>query len=86
MHTPGRRLAALVAILIGVVLTATGQAVHASTAVVNVTINADEGLGTVPSTAYGLNQAVWDAQMNTTASVNLPSQAGIEKRWRANQR
>jgi Cellulose binding domain/Fibronectin type III domain len=78
MHIPGRRLSALVAILIGVALTATGQAVHASTAVVNVTINADEGLGTVPSTAYGLNQAVWDAQMNTTASVNLLSQAGIE--------
>jgi hypothetical protein len=52
--------------------------VHASTAVVNVTINADEGLGTVPSTAYGLNQAVWDSQMNTAASVNLLSQAGVE--------
>jgi hypothetical protein len=70
--------AAIVAVLIGVALTATGPAVHASTAVVNVTINADEGLGTVPDTAYGLNQAVWDAQMNTAASVNLLSQAGIE--------
>jgi hypothetical protein len=69
--------AAIVAVLIGVALTATGPAVHASTAVVNVTINADEGLGTVPGTAYGLNQAVWDAQMNTAASVNLLSQAGI---------
>jgi Cellulose binding domain/Fibronectin type III domain len=66
------------AVLTGVALTATGPAVHASAAVVNVTINADEGLGTVPSTAYGLNQAVWDSQMNTTASVNLLSQAGIE--------
>jgi hypothetical protein len=70
--------AAIVAVLAGVALTATGPAVHASTAVVNVTINADEGLGTVPATAYGLNQAVWDAQMNTAASVNLLSQAGIE--------
>ena len=70
--------AAIVAVLAGVALTATGPAVHASTGVVNVTINAGEGLGTVPSTAYGLNQAVWDSQMNTTASVNLLSQAGVE--------
>jgi hypothetical protein len=69
---------AIVAVLAGVALTATGPAVHASTSVVNVTINADEGLGTVPSTAYGLNQAVWDSQMNTAASVNLLSQAGVE--------
>ena len=33
--------------------------------------------GTVPSTAYGLNQAVWDAQMNTPALVGLLSQAGV---------
>jgi hypothetical protein len=69
---------AIVAVLAGIALTATGPAVHASAGVVNVTINADEGLGTVPSTAYGLNQAVWDSQMNTAASVNLLSQAGVE--------
>jgi hypothetical protein len=34
-------------------------------------VNAREGLGTVPSTAYGLNQAVWDTNMNTQASVDL---------------
>src|SRR6202007_2241565 len=50
---------------------------HAATPAVNVTVNADEGLGTVPSTAYGVNQAVWDAQMNTPASVGLLSQAGV---------
>jgi Cellulose binding domain/Fibronectin type III domain len=69
---------AMATVLAGVALTATGPAAHASTAVVNVTVNADEGLGTVPDTAYGLNQAVWDSQMNTSASVNLLSQAGIE--------
>jgi hypothetical protein len=79
MHiSRSRRAVVTVAVLTGVALTTTVPASHASTAVVNVTINADEGLGTVPSTAYGLNQAVWDSQMNTPASVNLLSQAGVE--------
>jgi hypothetical protein len=71
------RSAAVAAVLAAAGLAATSPAVHAQTAV-NVTINADEGLGTVPDTAYGLNQAVWDAQMNTPASVSLLSQAGVE--------
>jgi hypothetical protein len=44
---------------------------------VNVTVNADENLGVIPATAYGLNQAVWDGQMNSPASVSLLSQANI---------
>jgi Cellulose binding domain/Fibronectin type III domain len=55
-----------------------GTTASAATSAVNVTVNADEGLGTVGSTAYGLNQAVWDAQMNTPASVSSLSQAGID--------
>jgi hypothetical protein len=55
----------------------TSGTAHAATPAVNVTVNADEGLGTVPSTAYGLNQAVWDSQMNTSTSVSMLSQAGI---------
>jgi hypothetical protein len=70
--------AALTAVLSAALLAAGGTAVKAATPAVNVTINADEGLGTVPATAYGLNQAVWDAQMNTSASVNMLSQAGVE--------
>ena len=54
-----------------------GATAHADPAAVNVTVNAQEGLGTVPSTAYGLNQAVWDANMNTPASVDLISKAGV---------
>jgi hypothetical protein len=74
--------AAAVATLTWVALTLSGAAgaagtANAAAAAVNVTVNADEGLGTVPSTAYGLNQAVWDAQMNTPASVGLLSQAGV---------
>src|SRR5215469_16035317 len=44
----------------------------------NVTVNAQEGLGTIPSTAYGLNTAVWDAQMNTTQTQGLLQQAGVD--------
>ncbi len=55
-----------------------GAAPARATAAVNVTVNADEGLGTVPGTAYGLNQAVWDSQMNTQTSVNMLSQAGVD--------
>jgi hypothetical protein len=75
--------AAVVATLTGAALTlggtagAAGHTASAATPAVNITVNAGEGLGTVPSTAYGLNQAVWDAQMNSPASVNLLSQGGI---------
>jgi hypothetical protein len=44
---------------------------------VNVSVNAREGLGVVPDTAYGLNQAVWDTNMNTAASVDLLGRAGV---------
>ncbi|HJP76434.1 MAG TPA: cellulose binding domain-containing protein [Pseudonocardiaceae bacterium] len=50
---------------------------HAATSAVDVSINANEGLGTVPGTAYGANQAVWDANMNTPASISLLGQAGV---------
>ncbi|MBS2965537.1 cellulose binding domain-containing protein [Actinocrinis puniceicyclus] len=46
-------------------------------AAVNVTVNAAEGLGTIPSTGYGLNSAVWDSQMNVPAVQDLLGQAGI---------
>jgi hypothetical protein len=81
-HIPGRRawwpIAAAAALVAGVTLSAGGVPAGATSAAVNVTVNADEGLGTVPSTAYGLNQAVWDGQMNTQTSVNMLSQAGVE--------
>ena len=56
---------------------ATSAATHATAADVTVTVNADEGLGTVPATAYGANQAVWDTNMNTPPSVSLLSQANV---------
>jgi hypothetical protein len=42
-----------------------------------VTVNANEGLGTIPGTAYGLNSAVWDAQMNVPQVQDLLKNAGI---------
>jgi Cellulose binding domain/Fibronectin type III domain len=81
-HSPARRawwpIAAAAALVAGVALTSGGVPAGAASTAVNVTVNADEGLGTVPSTAYGLNQAVWDSQMNTQTSVNMLSQAGVE--------
>ncbi|WP_327286952.1 cellulose binding domain-containing protein [Streptomyces sp. NBC_01198] len=44
---------------------------------VDVTVNAAEGQGTIPGTAYGLNSAVWDAQMNAPQVQNLLSAANI---------
>jgi len=53
-------------------------AIAATGSTVNVTVNAQEGLGTIPSTAYGLNTAVWDSQMNTTQTQGLLKAAGID--------
>lgn len=55
-----------------------GAAAAAAGSAVNVTVNAAEGLGTIPSTAYGLNTAVWDSQMNTTQTQGLLKAAGVE--------
>ncbi len=74
-----RRLAAAGAVALAVAaLATTGTAARAADPTVHVTVNANEGLGTVPDTAYGLNQAVWDGNMNTPASVGLLSQAGVQ--------
>jgi hypothetical protein len=58
----------------------TGATASAQTAenTVNVTVNTAEGLGTIPSTAYGLNTAVWDPLMNTTQTQGLLQQAGVD--------
>src|SRR5450755_415527 len=53
-------------------------ATAAAAGTANVTVNADEGLGAIPSTAYGLNSAVWDSQMNAPQVQDLLKQAGVE--------
>jgi hypothetical protein len=77
-HGLPRLLATAAAVaLAGAAMTTPGTAARAAAPAVNVTVNADEGLGTVPGTAYGANQAVWDGNMNTQASADLLRQAGV---------
>ncbi|WP_052432472.1 cellulose binding domain-containing protein [Streptacidiphilus carbonis] len=73
------RAAAACAVALAAAFAATAPSAHAAatTPGVNVAVNAQEGLGTIPSTAYGLNSAVWDAQMNTPAVAGLLGQAGV---------
>lgn len=61
----------------GATVAAPSAAAAATANTVNVTVNAQEGLGTIPSTAYGLNTAVWDSLMNTTQTQQLLQQAGV---------
>jgi hypothetical protein len=44
---------------------------------VDVTVNAHEGQGTIPTTGYGLNSAVWDSQMNVPEVQDLLKAASI---------
>jgi hypothetical protein len=48
------------------------------TAPVTVTVNARSGLSTVAGTALGVNDAVWDAQLGTTAVSDLLGSAGVK--------
>jgi hypothetical protein len=45
---------------------------------VTVTVNARSGLSTVAGTALGVNDAVWDAQLGTTAVSDLLGAAGVK--------
>jgi len=74
---PRRLAAAAAATLVLAALPAAPGAARAAVSTVDVTVNADEGLGTVPGTAYGANQAVWDASMNTPSSAALLKQANV---------
>ena len=58
--------------------TAHSASAAAAGSTVNVTVNATEGQGTIPSTAYGLNSAVWDGQMNVPQVQGLLQQAGVK--------
>jgi hypothetical protein len=50
---------------------------HADTATTTVTVNARLGLATVPATGLGVNDAVWDSQLGTTATSDLLKSAGV---------
>ncbi len=72
-----RILAALGALALCLGLAQPGAAAATNGPSVDVTVNASEGLGTIPATGYGLNSAVWDSQMNIPAVQSLLGQAGI---------
>ncbi|MFJ2632368.1 MULTISPECIES: cellulose binding domain-containing protein [unclassified Streptomyces] len=71
--------AASAAALLGTLLLggATARADDPPAAPADVTVNANEGLGTIPGTAYGLNSAVWDAQMNEPQVQDLLQAADV---------
>ncbi|GGL00260.1 cellulose binding domain-containing protein [Mangrovihabitans endophyticus] len=50
----------------------------AATTPVAVTVNAPAGLAVVPGAALGVNDAVWDAQLGTTAVSDLLDAAGVQ--------
>jgi hypothetical protein len=61
-------------------LLAAGGAAHADVqppSGVDVTVNAGEGQGTIPTTGYGLNSAVWDSQMNAPEVQDLLKAASV---------
>src|SRR5205823_6079125 len=78
-RTAIRRALAMVATpaLVAGALIATVTTGAAGATAVNVTVNANEGLGAIPDTGYGLNSAVWDSQMNVPQVQNLLGQAGV---------
>jgi hypothetical protein len=86
MRLPLNSLALPAALLLGAATLATGVATAGPAAAapapapapVNVTVNAAEGLGTLPSTGFGLNSAVWDSQMNVPQVQELLQQAGVQ--------
>jgi Cellulose binding domain/Fibronectin type III domain len=62
----------------GAAVSVRASAAAGGTDTVNVNVNTLEGLGTIPSTAYGLNTAVWDSLMNTTQTQQMLQQAGVD--------
>jgi hypothetical protein len=50
---------------------------HADPAVATVSVNARLGLAAVPATGLGVNDAVWDSQLGTTATSDLLKSAGV---------
>ncbi|MEV4507438.1 cellulose binding domain-containing protein [Dactylosporangium sp. NPDC049525] len=55
-----------------------GVAAAADPVPTTVTVNARAGLATVPDTALGVNDAIWDAELGTTAVSDLLGAAGAQ--------
>ncbi|MEU4239794.1 cellulose binding domain-containing protein [Actinoplanes sp. NPDC026619] len=73
-----RRAALGAALLAATALVAPpAQGAFAATTPVSVTVNARAGLATVPATALGVNDAIWDSQLGTNAVADLLGDAGV---------
>ncbi|WP_344946715.1 cellulose binding domain-containing protein [Actinomadura miaoliensis] len=66
----------MTSLLGGAVLVGPGHSSAASTAVA-VTVNVRGGLATMPETGLGINDAIWDSQLGTTAVSDLMKSAGV---------
>jgi hypothetical protein len=75
-----RRVALGAALLAAATALATAPMLGAAadTTPVAVTVNARAGLATVPATALGVNDAIWDAQLGTNAVADLLGAAGVK--------
>jgi hypothetical protein len=81
MHRPARtsflRLAAALVLTAGGTLAAVAPPAAANTSA-TVTVNAGQSLATIPSTGVGTNVAVYDGNMNSSATPGLLSTAGLK--------
>ncbi|WP_344581412.1 cellulose binding domain-containing protein [Nonomuraea roseoviolacea] len=79
MRTHRRRAATASAALLGALVLAGPDPSAASTAgaPVQVTVNANAGLATMPDTGLGINDAIWDKELGTTAVSDLLKNAGV---------
>ncbi|GIM95774.1 cellulose binding domain-containing protein [Paractinoplanes toevensis] len=74
-----RRAALGAALLAATALVAPpAQGAFAATTAVNVSVNARAGLATVPATALGVNDAIWDTTLGTDAVADLLGSAGVK--------
>ncbi|MCX3063779.1 cellulose-binding protein [Streptomyces beihaiensis] len=82
-HRRGRTRRRIVAGAVATLLAGAGAGALALSAdaapTVSVTVDAGTSLGTVPSTAVGLNTAVYDAYMNDARAASLMKAAGVRQ-------
>jgi hypothetical protein len=81
-HPSLRRVACAAALLVatGALSSVPMSGAYAEAASTVVTVNARAGLATVAPTAYGVNDAIWDAELGTTAVSDLLGAAGVGMR------
>ncbi len=88
MHTPSHRTprqafrraatAAVLLVAAGTLASVAPEGAYAEQTTTTVTVNARAGMATVPQTALGINDAIWDSQLGTTAVSNLLGAAGVK--------